>query len=209
MTHQRLTRTERWIAAVNVTALAGFGLLALGRGNYEFVLYIPVVAIIVAALLRIQPRVKFSTGVLWGLTAWGLLHLAGGNLRVGDGVLYSVQLVPVLLRYDQLVHGFGFGVATLVCHRLLAPSLRPDDRRLSVIAFLTVLMGCGLGALNEILEFVAVKAVPQTNVGGYDNTLWDLIFNLFGALSAAGWLTVQRRQARPGTTGPPALRNAG
>jgi len=48
---------------------------------------------------------------------------------------------------------------------------------------LVVLMGSGIGAVNEIIEFIAVKSVPETNVGGYDNTLWDLIFNLFGGSS--------------------------
>jgi hypothetical protein len=26
--------------------------------------------------------------------------------------------------------------------------------------------------------------VPETGVGGYENTLWDLVFNLLGALAA-------------------------
>jgi len=44
-----------------------------------------------------------------------------GNLRVGGEVLYNLQLIPVVLRYDQFVHAVGFGTATLVCHHLLRP----------------------------------------------------------------------------------------
>ena len=42
-------------------------------------------------------------------------------------------------------------------------------------------MGMGLGALNEVVEFVAVLTMPETNVGGYTNTGWDLVSNLAGA----------------------------
>ena len=122
--------------------------------------------------------------------------MAGGNLRVADDVLYSMQLIPIFLRYDQLVHCFGFGTATLVCHHLLQPYLKTEDVNWGMLAILIVLMGCGVGALNEIVEFIAVIVMPETNVGGYNNTMLDLVFNLIGALIAVAYLTWQRtRQA--------------
>ena len=45
--------------------------------------------------------------------------------------------------------------------------------------------GLGFGAANEVIEFIAVLLVPNTNVGGYINTGWDLIANLTGATIAA------------------------
>jgi hypothetical protein len=45
--------------------------------------------------------------------------------------------------------------------------------------------GMGFGALNEIVEFVATLTIPETNVGGYENTGWDLVFNFFGCVIAA------------------------
>jgi hypothetical protein len=45
--------------------------------------------------------------------------------------------------------------------------------------------GMGFGALNEVVEFVATLLVPETNVGGYENTGWDLVSNLVGVLLAA------------------------
>jgi hypothetical protein len=45
--------------------------------------------------------------------------------------------------------------------------------------------GMGLGALNEVVEFLATLALPNTNVGGYLNTGWDLVANLVGAAVAA------------------------
>ena len=125
--------------------------------------------------------------------------MAGGNLQVHGDVLYALQLIPVVLRYDQLVHTFGFGTVTLVCHHLLRPYLRTDVERWWPLAILIVLMGSGVGALNEIIEFVAVKTVPETNVGGYVNTLWDLVFNLLGGLIAVSYLTLRRSPAAPST----------
>lgn len=59
---------------------------------------------------------------------------------------------------------------------------------------LIALMGCGFGAINEIVEFLAVVALPETGVGGYANTLLDLVFNFVGALSAV--IGLARRNAR-------------
>ena len=53
----------------------------------------------------------------------------------------------------------------------------------------------GFGALNELVEFVATLIVPETNVGGYLNTGWDLVANLFGATLVAKliWITGRGR----------------
>jgi hypothetical protein len=45
--------------------------------------------------------------------------------------------------------------------------------------------GVGFGALNEVIEFIAVLTIPNTNVGGYENTGWDLVANLVGATVSA------------------------
>ena len=63
-----------------------------------------------------------------------------------------------------------------------------------VVAVLVVFIGMGIGALNEIVEFLAVLAFPDTNVGGYDNTMWDIVFNTFGAIIAVTWVTVKRKR---------------
>jgi putative membrane protein len=55
-------------------------------------------------------------------------------------------------------------------------------------------MGSGLGAINEVLEFLAVVSVPDTNVGGYENTALDLVCNLLGALLAVIFLAFRRKR---------------
>ena len=193
-----LNRREIPVLIVNLLYVPAFTIIALRDLNFEFLLYVGVVLLVGALVVWKQRSVRFDLPILWGLTIWGLLHMAGGNILAGDDVLYGLQLIPVVLRYDQLVHAFGFGTATLVCHHLLKPYLREGIDRWRTLAVLIVLMGCGLGAVNEIIEFIAVKTVPETHVGGYDNTLWDLIFNLIGGLLAVGWLALRRaRQAAP------------
>ncbi len=50
----------------------------------------------------------------------------------------------------------------------------------------------GLGALNEVVEFIASQTM-DTNVGGYVNTGGDLIANMFGSVFAAVLIAVSGR----------------
>jgi hypothetical protein len=192
----RQNRRDLPVILFSAAYMVVFVAVSLTRHNYEFILYAGVVLLLAAWILAKQRTVRFDLIILWGLSLWGLLHMAGGNIRVGDSVLYNVQLIPRFLRYDQLVHAFGFGTATLVCFHILSGMLKPEAPRGLTMIILVALMGCGVGALNEIVEFLAVLLMPETNVGGYENTLWDLIFNLFGASIAATWV-VMRNPARP------------
>ena len=191
-------RRELPVIIVNAIYITFFTFVALGNANYEFVLYAGVVIVLFGWILYKQAVVQFDRTILWGLTAWGLMHMAGGNVRINGEILYGLQLIPVVLRYDEFVHAFGFGVGTLVCFHLLRPYLRNDTEKWWPLAILVVLMGLGLGALNELVEFVAVLTIPETNVGGYENTLWDLVFDLIGAVLAVILLTYRRAQAGRG-----------
>lgn len=194
-----LTKREWPILIVNLIYVPIFAVIALGHANYEFVLYVGVIVVAGTWVLLKQRTVQFDRGILWGLTAWGLAHMIGGNIRVGDGIVYNVIVIPILpqyhiLRYDQILHTFGFGVMTLMCHHLLRPFLRSEISRFRTLGLLIVLMGSGVGAINEIIEFTVVLTVPETGVGGYENTMLDLVFNLLGGIVAVTWLS--RRHAR-------------
>lgn len=196
-----LSRRELPILVANLIYIPVFAIMALRHSNYEFILYVGVIVAVGTWIVCKQRAVQFDRTILWGLTIWGLMHMAGGNLRVGDGVLYGLELLPIvprfhILRYDQVVHAFGFGVATLVCHHLLRPYLKDGIGHRRALAVLVALMGLGVGAVNEIVEFVAVLTIPETGVGGYDNTLWDLVFNSVGAVAAVTMLTATGKLGR-------------
>lgn len=167
-----------------VVALVGFSIYAIANGNSEFMFYGVVMVVLAVAVVAIDWRVRFSAVAIAGLLAWAVMHLAGGNVPVGDAVLYNYRPAPWLPKYDQATHAFGFAVATLVCWECLRGAFQrrgASAKPTTGIAIACVLMGMGLGALNEVVEFVAVLTMPDTNVGGYTNTGWDLVSNLAGA----------------------------
>lgn len=198
-TVMKLRREEIRILIVNIIYISIFSSIAYRRENYEFVLYAVVVGVVATIIVLQQARLRLDRTLLWGLTIWGLLHMAGGIVRIDGRVLYAQVLLPLfpkfeVIRYDHAVHMFGFGILTLVSYHLLRPFLRNEIDRWWTIWLLVVLMGSGFGALNEIIEFIAVITVPETGVGGYQNTLLDLVFNLVGGIAAAGWLAFRQRR---------------
>lgn len=178
--------------------------------NGEFVFYCAVMVILACAVLVVHRRCQLSRAVLWGLSVWGLAHMVGGLVPVPDSwptngpirVVYSWWLIPNYLKYDQVVHAFGFFVTTFVCWQGLTAIARDLSPKQPLEPTLGPLLLCavastGFGALNEVIEFTATLLVPQTNVGGYVNTGWDLVFNLLGATAGAVWLFLTRTPSKP------------
>lgn len=183
---------EIFLALFTLVYLIIFSAFYLNIRNYEFLLYVVVVLFFLLLIGLTLKKTNFDYWVLGGLSLWGLLHMMGGGIRVGEGVLYGVKLLDLyntgeffILRFDQLVHLLGFAVATLLILQLLEKNY---ERKLGpkVFYFVAVLAGMGLGALNESIEFLAVVILPETGVGGYYNTSLDLVFNMLGALTAVG-----------------------
>ena len=169
-----------------VVMLLAFSVYYFARKNYEFIMYVFVIVFFLVLILFTNNRVKYSNTSLWGLTIWGTLHMAGGGVPVKGDVLYKLILIPItesILRYDQFVHIIGFGVATLIMFEILKPKLEPI-KHWTAISIVVVMAGLGVGAVNEIVEYITTLFVSETGVGGYNNTLLDLISDLIGALLA-------------------------
>jgi hypothetical protein len=198
---QRPTGATLWSAhrAQIVATVVGTGALlgvGIATGQLNWPVYAAVMALGAAGAVALHVRVGFSEATLWGLVGFGLGHLAGGMVPVGDGILYQWWLVEDLLRYDNLQHAWGFGFAGRATWEALRPRLAPRDEDLPFVAFVLVVLGAAaLGAANEILEYVTTLLLVETNVGGYDNTARDLVANLVGGGLVAGWTA---RSVRPG-----------
>ncbi|MCZ6915635.1 MAG: hypothetical protein O7I93_02560, partial [Gemmatimonadetes bacterium] len=54
--------------------------IAVVRGNLEFLFYIAVMLILIGTVWVVHRYVGLSGAVLWGLSIWGLAHMAGGLL---------------------------------------------------------------------------------------------------------------------------------
>lgn len=176
----------------NLAYIIGFTIYYLSIKNYEFMLYIGVLVILFVLVLAIQRRVQFSYTILWMLSAWGLLHMMGGGIQFpADTVLYRwvpIELYNahdaagefVILKFDQILHFYIYFVMSFV----LAHLLRNKIGRIRPLYFYTViaLASMGLSVINELVEFSAVVFMGKTGVGGYFNTLLDLLFNTLGAV---------------------------
>lgn len=170
--------------------LIGFTFFYIGAENYEFLLYIAVVVLAFIVILSTNNKFNYSNTTLWGLSIWGLLHMAGGGVDINGDVLYRLILIPIsetyeIFKFDQFVHMFGFGVATLLMYEVLSPSLTKSSLKKKSVLFVSIMAGVGLGAVNEIVEFLAVVLMEETGVGGYTNTALDLVSNLIGAVLAS------------------------
>ncbi len=184
---QRLL-ARRAILGFVVAYYIGFLVLGNATDNRQTAFYAGFIAIAFFGLLYWDFRRHFSDFILWGIALWGALHMAGGMIPIEEGrVLYNVQLLS-FLRFDQLVHAIGFGFAGLAFWESVTP--RPGSG-----ALLALMGGLGFGALNEMVEFLITRFVPDTNIGGFENTGWDLVANAIGAAFAALW--VHRRWTLP------------
>jgi hypothetical protein len=186
----------RPVAAFTFGYLAIALVAGLRAGNAEFLFYIGVMLVLMGLVWAVNRSIGISTGALWALSLWGLAHMAGGLIVVPEGwpvnaesrVLYSLWLIPGRLKYDHIVHAYGFGVTTWVCWQGLKSAIQKRSGQAPAPTFgLLVLAGAaglGFGALNEVIEFAATLTMPETNVGGYVNTGWDLVANTVGATVA-------------------------
>lgn len=166
-------------------------------------MYAVVMVFFITITLLLHLRIHFTPTALWLLGIWGFLHMIGGTVSIDpqltdayrnaatpddqplSAVLYSLRYFPNLPRYDQFVHTLGFFSATVACYE--SARILLHARPSIPLAITAALMGMGLGAINEVIEFFAVLIVPETNVGGYINTGWDLVANTIGAILAGIW----------------------
>jgi predicted membrane protein DUF2238 len=175
-------RREPALVVATLVAIVGWTVYGLATEAPNTLAYLVTVVALVAGVAAVHARVGFSRPVLWVCWAWLFAHLAGGLVPWGDGVLYNAG-VGEFLRYDKVVHAIGFGAATVACWQALQATT-PSVRATTGVAVLVALMGMGVGALNEVVEFFASRAFAS-NVGGYLNTGWDLVANLLGCAVAA------------------------
>jgi hypothetical protein len=105
---------------------------------------------------------------LWALSFWGLLHVIGGLVPVPHDwpiagtrrVFYSWWIIPDLLKYDNPVHAYGMGVATCACWQGLRTATALQTATVGPLT-VAALAGMGLGALNEVVEFIATLSANR------------------------------------------------
>lgn len=186
-----LRREQVPILLVNLFVLAYFMIIFALKANYEFIIYVGVIAFFFLIILLTNHKVNYPTIVLWGLTLWAFMHMAGGGIFVNGQRLYELMIISLapayeFFRYDQLVHLIGFGVATLFAYYLMKPLLKMDvaKKKWVILSITVVMAGLGIGAFNEIVEFIVSVLTENSGVGGYVNTSMDLVMDLIGGIIA-------------------------
>ena len=181
-------------AALSGVALALLGFVVHGTrhavpGTVDYAVTITGLVLLVS---RLRTRV-LPAPVAYAAAASAALHLGGGLIRVGNGVLYNATPGPELLRYDHVGHGLGTFVGALLVWELLVRDSFAVTRRTGLVT-LTTLAALGLGAVNETVEYLATLLRGGTHVGGYTNTGWDLVTNLLAGTLAG--IVIHRRRGR-------------
>lgn len=203
------SRAELVVLIFTLSYLAVWLVVSLVIGNQEFIFYLVVMCLLLAAVGLVHQKARFHIVALWGLAIWGLAHMAGGLMPIPQSwpaagethVLYNWWIIPTYLKYDQVVHAYGFGLVTWICWQGLQRAFAAREVEVEpTLGLLTlcVAAGMGFGAANEIVEFLATLMLPGTNVGGYENTGWDLVANCVGSVTAAVliWLFAPRSHFR-------------
>ena len=186
-----LTKHHRYIIAFSALYLLAGGIYFLRDFNNEFVVYVAVIVAIFIGIFSTLRQTQFPIWMLWLLSVWGLMHVAGGAVQIGDGVLFAYKIYPFLdlggdfyiLKYDQFVHAYLYGLVALMAHHTLRVPLKVTGHTF-LVGLAAVMISLGISGLNEIMEFLIAVTLEENGVGGYENAMLDLIFNFSGAVLA-------------------------
>ena len=191
MINMNFSTAEKAVLIFTVLYTAAFSVYFIADFNIEFIAYIGVNVFIFTLLFTTLDKTRIPVSILAGLSFWGLLHMMGGSVQTADGVLYDWKMLPFfdgggelyILKFDQFVHGYLYAVVALLFLHLLRNYFLNRHSQI-LVGFIAVTASIGVGAINEMIEFIAVLTVPDTGVGGYFNTVLDIVFNFIGALLA-------------------------
>jgi putative membrane protein len=188
------------VTVFNLFYLLAFTIYFIAIQNYEFLFYILILAVLITATAVLHRRIGLSYPLLWALSLWGLMHMCGGGLYIGETKLYDLVLISLwttpdftIFKFDQFVHLYLYFVVSFLIYELVQPYLSTLPNAL--LYPLIAMAGTGIGALNEIAEFTTVLLFHDTGVGNYHNNAWDLVFNTAGAIAGVLTLHCTRRRS--------------
>ncbi|MBI4090566.1 MAG: DUF2238 domain-containing protein [Candidatus Komeilibacteria bacterium] len=192
----QLPKVIRQMAMFTAGYVLFFVAYDLAHKNYEFLFYSLVIILLLVVLINLYRRIELSNWIFVSLSAFGFLHLIGGNVRWNGTVLYRIGYFNDSIHFDNIVHTIGIFLTTLILYNLLYPFIDQRVRdRYSIFYMLLMLMAMGVGTVNEIIELIAVVSLQAgSSVGNYLNNAFDLVFNGLGSL--LGVIVIHQYQRR-------------
>lgn len=182
-----------------IAYVVGFLIYYITVQNYEFLWYLVIISVLIYIMIKLYKKYNLSNSVLIGISAWGLMHLLGGSLMIGGKRLYANMIWDLgiesfagtpILKFDQFLHFYFYVVVTILLVYIMRPYLKKGYNKF-VVSVLLVFTAMGVGALNEIFELLPVLFLETQGVGDYFNTMWDIVFNTFGAIVAVVYLNLK------------------
>jgi len=174
-------------------------------------------AVLLLCLVYIlHTRVGFRRTVPLFMGLGFLLHIAGlyQVIPYNPGYIGTLYGAPQLFfHYDLIVHSVGIFFFSLVICSMTYPYFRKGFKSKLFIFVLILFIMLGIGAFNEILEYVGFDVLGQgegflefgegdsaPGSGPWENASLDLLANLLGGIVSIGsFLTVKRRQEQLGS----------
>jgi VanZ family protein len=178
---------DKILIALNFLILAYFMIYFALNRYYEFFIYAIFIFFVILFMVKLHKKYRFSTFVLVGVTILQLVHKLGRTLVIDGKILYQQQLIEGILRFDKVLHFWGIFVFTLVGFYLLKPYIK-DIKSKKIILLVLFLFGVGIGTGWELLEYFIVLTKIDTGIGGYANTMGDILANTVGSLCAVAYL---------------------
>lgn len=184
LTFLRRNRESTYAFLCAVVLLTGLGLIRHDTARLRPYLQ---VAVMLVVLTWLADRVAhFSRTMVGALTSVAIVHLIGGLMTpVGNApTFYETWLIDGVLKFDQVAHMWGTAILTVASAQIILGLFGREHRGRVAVSFVAALMACGMGAVNELIEFLFGLSNNNLHAGGLENTGWDLAFNLAGAVIA-------------------------
>lgn len=169
------------LAAVTISAIVARGTVG---GDDRAWPYLIVFTVLVAVAAMAASGGRLPRRVVWALAVLGSVHVVCGLAVAPDAVdvsLYEHWIVDGSLKVDQVVHALGTAILTAAAAQVIRPWFRDTAGTHRPRWCIAGLVALGLGALNEVFEFLMALRVDTLRIGDASNTGWDLAFNLAGA----------------------------
>jgi putative membrane protein len=189
------------LISLNALYLLGTGVYFLSNRNNEFIIYTGLIVVVMSGAFLTLRYSRFPVWMLWALSFWGLMHILGGAVHIGDHVLFAQRLYPFIdlggefyiLKYDQVVHAYLFGLLAIMSYHLFRNVFAVRGHKVAVFV-MSIMVSLGVSSMNEIMEFF-ISITMENGVGGYENTMLDFCFNLGGAVIALSlYLSLRRSE---------------
>ena len=193
---------RRWpLILVNVAGMVLFTALFMQKNNFEFLYYNAAIVLSIVPVIVLvwstESTGNYPSWLLWALTGWGVLHMAGGLVYVGGTRLYDIDIIPLLtgvgvFRFDRLVHAVGLFLLTICLHSMKLPWRRWAIEKNTGVAGTMLIFA----VLQEGLEQVGSAILPQTGVGDYIDTTGDIIADVIGIAFALLCIRLIRKEKK-------------